>query len=273
MTDVIDVGINFAHPDAPQQPALPTHPEESQQGGGVAPSAPLATPASQSEPPRKYAGKYTSVEELERGYWNSAQEAQRIAAENKLLKELAAANQRANPAERVEARNEYQDELRDAAIPVEALEKLIEDRANRIVQKAFEPIVRGAQARNEMTERYPEFATRERELQSFLSARPDVNDKYNRMMAAGLEDAAMEYAFLALNSGQPRQTSDASGQEQAAARATAALTGNAVGARDVGDSFSSKLEAARARFERDGDERALAAIVLAGIHPDVHPAR
>jgi len=269
MEDVIDAGINFQHPDLQQQvvadSASPEIPAEQTQT-----PANEATPTEASTaPPRKFAGKYTTVEEFERGYWNSAQEAKRLAEENKLLREIAASKQeRVNPAERMDTRKKYLEELSEAAIPVDALANLIREEAQNIVRETFEPLARGAQARSQMLEKYADYEKAERDLNNFLSANPDVNEKYTRMMNAGLEDAALEYAYLNFSRSAAVPT-DASGQEQAMARATAALAGNTVGSRQVSDSYLNRLQAARARFERDGDERALAAVALAGIHPDV----
>lgn len=274
---LIDAGINFLPQEAliqkqEQQAALSASqntPSDQPTAQGT-PADAQATTASQ-QPPRKYANKYDSVEALETGYWNSAQEAARIAAENRVLKETlqTVASTRVNPAERIAERKNYVEELREAAIPVEALTHFFEELADKKFENLLGPITRGATARNAMIARHPGFEQVERSLDQFLTSNPDVNDKYNRMMQAGLEDAALEYAYFAHKSAQPAPTADASGQEQAVARATAALSGTTVGSRTVGDDFASRLAVARERFARDGDERALAAVVLAGIHPAV----
>ena len=267
MADILDAGINFEHPGLTAQPeqiqlvaALSQVPSEPQ-------AAPVATSAPASEPARKFAGKYNTIDEFEKGYWSSAQEATRIAAENKAFREILAGQQRVNPAERVEARDEALEELREAAIPVEALDRLINERANRAIRAALEPIARGAQARNDMLDKFPEFEKTERELGLFLSANPEVNDEYQSLMAKGLESIALKHAYQSyrLNS---TPMADASGQEQAIARATASLAGGQASSREVVDAQTKKLADAGAEFERTGAESRYAATVFEAFRPN-----
>jgi hypothetical protein len=271
---VVEAGINFQHPDMMAEIATQEAREQAaaaQASGQATSLIEDETPSPQTEPRKKYAGKYDSIEKFEEGYWNSAQEAQRIAQENKTLKELLSANTRVQPAARVEEREDFVDELRDAAIPMDALERLINQRATRAVLDALEPIARGAQARNEMLEQFPDYEKSEKAVQAFLSVNPSVNEEVSQLMAAGLERQARKLAFLeyARQNPSPRPNVDASGQAQAVARATGALSGNTTEARSVSSSFENKLRAAQDRFDIDHDERALAAVALMGLHPDM----
>ena len=282
--ELVNAGNNFQHPDVlamaeqqarqavATQEAMELEVQAARVPNTATTSTTEATPtADPVEPRRKYAGKYDSIEKFEEGYWNSAQEAMRLATELKVTKEILAANQRVNPTERVEARETYLDELRDAAIPVEALDRLIEDRVNRGVHDALAPIARGHEARNEMIEQFPNYEQVEKGLNKFLSANPDVNDDYTKLMTAGQERLAMKMALLEFERRNPavKPIVDASGQEQAVARATGSLSGNTVGAREVSGSFENKLNAANQRFAVDNDARALAAVALMGLHPDM----
>lgn len=249
---VVDAGINFSHPAIPQQQPAPV--------AEAAPAnepAPTATP---TEPKRKFAQKYETVEELEKGYWNSSQEAARISTENKTLKELLVAQQRVNPAERAEARDKFEDELREAAIPLDALDAYINKRTQRAVKDAWEPILRGAQARNDVIKQFPDFVETEPVIEQFLAANPEVNDEYQGMINAGLERAAFKYAHLQFRMANPtaKPITDASGQEQAVARATAGLSSGQAGSREVVDAQAKSIADANARFQVDGDERRLA---------------
>lgn len=268
--DVVDAGINFSHPGLPapnQQEAAA--PQRTQEPAPIqSQPADTAPPAVQPEPTRKFAGKYNTLDEFERGYWNSAQEAVRLASELKTTREILASQQRVNPAERVEAREAFLEELRDAAIPVDALDKLIETRVQRGVALALEPIVRGATARNEMMEQFPEFANVERQLNHFLSANPEVNDEYQRMMTAGFEKTALKYALLNYNaSNASKPIADASGQEQAVARATASLSGAQAGSREVMDVQVKRLNDAQAEFELSQDPKRYAAALFDVFRP------
>lgn len=260
MVDVIDGAINLMPQGAlenlqqqqlAQRPA-PTAPAE--------PQPQVAEPTTQAQP-RKYAGKYNSVEELEKGYWSSAQEAQRIVEENKMLKQVLTGQQRVNPAERVAEREAYVEELREAAIPVEALEKLIEARSRRVTRSELEPIARGAHARQSML-KTPGFAEAESAFDQFLSANPDVNEEYQSLMDKGLEGLALKHVFQSYRLQNGTAAADVSGQQQAMARATATLTGSQAGTREVVDALSKKLIDAQAQFEQDQDPRAYSAALF-----------
>jgi len=224
-----------------------------------------------AQPEKVYAGKYKSVEELEKGYWNSAQEAKRIADENKQLKEILTAHQRVNPAERADARPDFAKELEDAAIPVEPLMNLIRETARQIVKtEVLEPIVRGSEARAAVMREFPDFTQREASLQAFLSANPAVDEKYQRMLKAGLEQEALEFVFMTSERLSTKPVADASGQEQAVARATAALSGTQVGGRGTEDTFSQRLKVANEAFLRgEITQQELAALAFQGLHPDM----
>jgi hypothetical protein len=242
------------------QQVLATHvvvPETAQNEAPPAePEAPTATPPA---PPKKWAGKYNTPEDLETGYWNSAQEAARIAAENKVLK-AQLEHPRVNPSDRAADRRNFAKELEDAAVPVEALVGLVKE----AFREELAPIVRGAQARDTMMARYEDFANNERAMATFMSANPEVESVYNTLVNAGQDSAAYEYAYTKFRSTQPASNPapaavvDASGQAQAVARATAALTGSQVGERAVVDSFAQRLDAANRQFQNDGDPHKLA---------------
>lgn len=190
------------------------HPELAQGSQDDSPAS--GQPAEQ----RKYAGKYETVDELERGYWNQAEETRRILEENRELRmrqdNLDEGFQRRDtPAERRAAR-EYMSRLADAGVPIDDLQLAIQEGVRSVVQ----PLVQGASAREEMLREYPEFAQVEPKVAQFLETHPDLRARFQASYGAD-QRVAMEWAYAQYR--RAEQPSSASGREQSAARLDAQL--------------------------------------------------
>lgn len=260
MAAAFDAGINFTHPGLEQPQAAPVATQQSAiPAPPQTPAEPATTAQQQQEAERLLAGKYRDVAALEKGYMESAQEAQRIVNENKALKAMLQTvvpqqpGERVNPAARAGDRTHVK-ALEEALVPVDALKEFFREQ----LMEEFKPLVAGQRAAKELAQAYGEpFGKFQAEMETFLSANPDVNDEYNRMLAVpGLEKTAQEMAFLkysrALGS-QAAQSADASGQAQAQARAVAMMSSGSVGARAVDSPQDVKLTAAVDHYNRTGD--------------------
>lgn len=209
-----------------------------------------------TEPKKKWAGKYDNPEELEKGYRNSAEETQRIIARERLKdQEIASLKMqiqgRVNPAEQSASRRNPVDDLTEAMVPVDALGAFVQSK----IAEAFEPIARGMAARTAVGNEYKDFSEVEGELNTYLAANPEFNERYQRMLQSDAE-GAMELLYHRWKSTVAKNEpgNDLSGQEQATNRAVAALTGTATGPRSAGDSYAQKLAIALQHFKDTGDE-------------------
>lgn len=262
---VIDMpGVaNLQHPDNIAADQKGEAAAQQQQDGQPKPAA------------RKYAGKYDSPEALEQGYQNSAKEVQNILAREKAKdQEIAnlklALTGRVNPADVAAARRNPVEELTEAMVPVEALGAFVE----QAIAKTFEPIARNMQARSSVTKEYKEFGELEEKLNEYLTANPDINERYQAVLATTPE-VAMEWLLLRhqrSTGAADAAQADLSGQQQATRRAEAALSGSSVGDRATGPTAGEKLKAASEIAQRTGNiEPALRALVEGGFitHPDL----
>jgi hypothetical protein len=75
-------------------------------------------------------------------------------------------------------------------VPVDALDAVIEQR----IQQRFQPIVRGAQARNEVLAEYPDYSKYENDVAQFINSDNERQQTYNSMFQASPK-GAMEWAF------------------------------------------------------------------------------
>ena len=178
---------------------------------------------------RLFAGKYKSVEELERGYQNLFEEGRKLVSRLQEAESSPRAgpqggdwiSDREDPAARSAARTQDPvDALSLAGVPVNELKKLIQQE----VMHEFQPIIQGANARQAIAQDYPEFVQFEGELAQFLEANPQLKSRYNRTYSVDPE-VALKWAYSEFTRASGGNRTSASGEAQAAARLDAGLPG------------------------------------------------
>ena len=131
-----------------------------------------------------------------RDYSASSREAKRLADHVQALQSAYEA-----PRQDVPQRNTAGQRLAEAAIPVDALEEYIDQRANRIADQkfaaGFEPLMRGVQARQTMVGKYKDYAKFESDIGELLNSDPEFQQTYNRVFQAD-PVAAFELAYFRL---------------------------------------------------------------------------
>jgi hypothetical protein len=149
----------------------------------------------QGTPVDKFAGKYNSIEDFEKGYWELSKEGlkqreARIRAEaerDALLQEL----QRHAQPQGTGKSDILAERFAEAEIPIEALDARVEAKALEALQKALMPVTQFQQAEQEMMQKYPDFPGAN-ELQRSLD--PGVAESYRALMTSN-PAAAMEMAY------------------------------------------------------------------------------
>lgn len=142
---------------------------------------------------------YPSPEALAQGYRASSAEAQRLKQENSRFEQRvsaleAAIAQAANP--------QRGDPLAEYGIPPDLIDRRIEEKVERGIRQAFEPLARGFEARNKMLGTYgQDYNKFEADVAAFIGSDPELQQSYQRMFTAD-PLAAMDYAFLKFSDSQ-----------------------------------------------------------------------
>jgi len=224
-------------------------------------------------PERLLAGKYKSVEELEKGYLNlqtvENQNNQRIMA----LEDRFQGDIRVNPAERSAARKRPEDALEEIGIDPTVIGEFLEQKLNQ----ALNPIIQGAQAREQLKRSYPNFETLEGEVATFIQSNPEIKQRYQRMFQAD-QGGAMEWAINRYQAAQGGSRESATGAEQLSNRLDAMLPGQGAGATprgaDIGQ--AQRLEALQGAYEhavKTGDWSRYMGLRIDEAVPDNHISR
>jgi hypothetical protein len=224
---------------------------------------------------RLYAGKYKSVEELEKGYLNMQtvenQNNQRLAA---IEARLGASDpdDRILPSERREGRKRPEEVLEEMGIPSEAIGDLVLER----ITQALNPIIQGNQAREQLRHSYQNFDSLEGEVANFIASTPDVQTRYQRMFRVD-QGAAMEWAidrYLKTKGPGTAPAESASGADAAAARLDARLPGSGSPAnrgQDLGQ--AQRLEQLQKAYEyaqKTGDWSVYSSMRINEVIPESH---
>jgi hypothetical protein len=228
------------------------------------------------QPEQLLAGKYKSVDELERGYQNLFSEGQKLVERIRALEEQGQyrpapnwegeAADRVDPATRVAQRQDPVDALSLAGIPVHELDEFVRKR----IAQEIQPVFQGAQARQTVAQDYPEFSKHEGELAQFVEANPQLKARYNRVYNADPE-AALKWLFNEYMRGQSAPRESASGEAQAAARLDAALPGRVQPQRrSPGDFDTETYNKLREEALKTGDWSRALAFKLRSTIPDGH---
>lgn len=150
--------------------------------------------------PQTYAGKYRSVQELEKGYWETSQEGlrqrdARIRAETErdsLKADLERYSRQAVGPDPLAAA------FLEADIPLEAFDARVEAKALNVLQAALKPLMDVQNAETRVSQKYkdwPGLQTIQKELD------PDASESYRKLLAVDPE-AAMTLGYEAWK---PRQ--------------------------------------------------------------------
>lgn len=227
------------------------------------------------QPDQLLAGKYKSVEELERGYQNLFAEGQKLVERLRSYEESSQAARwgaegeaadRVSPADMRAGRQDPVDALSMAGIPVNELKELV----RREIIQEISPVFQGAQARQNVAQRYPEFPQFEGELAQLLEANPQLKARYNTVYRADPE-VALGWLYEEFQRAKPHPGGSASGEAQAAARLDAALPGRTQPQRTKpGDFDTETYSKLREEAMQTGNWSKVLAFKLGSTIPEVH---
>lgn len=237
--------------------------------------------------PQLLAGKYTNVEELERGYSHQMTETSKIIGERDRLKqeldmarsfiqESRMGTDRVYPAERAAGRKSAVASLAESlnADPEQLAAAMAE-----VSAQTFAPFTSGIRARQIVESESPGFSKFEPEVAQFLQANPDINTRIGRAISRVADDpeamaAILDYTYLKYNASRQgvQKVGDASGQAQAAARIDATIPQSGGGNRAASSEAGSyeRLVAAHQHGAETGDWTEFLNQRLTGVVPENH---
>lgn len=197
---------------------------------------------------------YGSVEDLVKGYRNSSDEAKRQKSRADQLEQRAALLEQ-QTRQSVPQRNDPSTRLADYGVPVDSLDEYIGSK----IAAAFEPITRGALARNTLAASYPDYLKFEADVAKFVQEDPQLSQSYQKMFGAD-PVGAMELAFLKYGESQRQKAGSNGKTPQQAARSEAQIPSNRQGdARTQPASTQDEnLNRGWDHFQKTGDPRAFA---------------
>lgn len=204
----------------------------------------LGHPSLPSGPPRKWAGKYDTPDELERGHDNLqstlTERNQRIQELERALQEQQEVwSERVNPMDRARAREEQRDPY-DVLGQIGVDPTAVEAIAERAVQRFINPLIQGQQARQMISQEYPDFVQMENEVAQFIESSPDLKNRYRQLYQTD-PAAAMEWGITRFQRSREKSTDQA-------ARHDAGLPA-AGGAIDRSGTVADQSEALQKAFE------------------------
>ena len=213
-------------------------------------------PENEGTPNPDLAG-YPSVDELLKAYRASSDEGKRqrqradqAEARSRELEQYAVTQRQAIP-----QRGDPASRLAEYGIPVDALDEYVNTR----VAQAFEPVARGAMARNAMLTSYPDYQKYEADVAQFVSNDPGLSQTYQKMFSVD-PVAAMEFAFLKFGQVERGKVLANGASPQAAARAEAQIPSSRAGDARTQPAAQEDERLTRSweHYQKTGDPRAYA---------------
>lgn len=271
--------INFLQAEVPQPAPVSQSPATQSQAPAQAPAA--AEPP-QSSGGRLFAGKYRSVEEMERGYREQQKVLDARSEENRILKAAQLA------AERIGGFRREREDLTPAppahipvtfqgdqpVVPVSDLRTEIiaaaQAAARETVSGILTPMQRLGEANNTVRSSYPEFSQQEAAFTGWLRDNPRYQELIQHDPEVGLESAYLKYRndTGVQQVSAAHQTAIAAQQQVEQARSQAAPAGGAGAASRRPTEQESRLgdlERLHKRWQETGDIKAKDAYVKARI--------
>jgi hypothetical protein len=187
-----DVWGNEPPPAVPE--GSPPAPEEAAPAAAT-PTDP--TPAEPTSPKSPVFGKYGSIEEAERGYFEA------VRMGNLAKAEADAANIRLQVIERTvgggttpTSEEDPLEQMESYGMPRELMQKVVDRQVEQALDRKFTPAIRRMEADQKIVEKYPEYQTEFKAIDSFVETTPDVREQVEELNKAGNYLAARQIAFL-----------------------------------------------------------------------------
>ncbi len=212
---------------------------------------------------RKLAGKYETIEELEKGHDHlqhtlterTTELANERALKAELEKALVTVADRVSPADRMRSRTQAEEALEQQGLPLTALDQYISERIARAVPQVLDeklkPITEGTRTQRMLEEEFP--GVNPVDVSQFLRSNPEVRDRYDAKLQAGSVEAAAYYAYARYAQSE-HASRDLSGlaEQQGKARRDAALPSASAPERttDEGPSLADAYD----RYLTEGDK-------------------
>jgi hypothetical protein len=201
--------VGATHP-LPQRMSLndppPVQVPQGQPGTTPVQNAPDGRP----DPSKRFAGKYVSVEELEKGHVHAQALITRLQQENAQLRAVPTAaspnpgTPRVNPVERqVQLSDRIKQFGERNQIPAQELAEVVREIAGEVVAETNAPAEAQRQATEYMRQNHPRFFDFQAEVLANVQANPGLQQVVSRELARGNFEGAMETAWsnYALNAG------------------------------------------------------------------------
>ena len=150
----------------------------------------------EQEPTQEDFAGYPNLDELKRGYRESGSEAKRQKDRAERAESAFQALQMQVPQRQaVPFRKPWEEELATSGVPVDAIRAAIDDRAQELVQRQFEPLTRALSARQTMVGKYKDYNKFESDMMGYVNSDPELQQTYTRIFQAD-PVAAFDYAYL-----------------------------------------------------------------------------
>ena len=154
-------------------------------------------------------GKYKSVDEARRGYWE---------LNNYASQAYQALNQRVDPAMTAAQRQSAFDQLeQESLVKKDLLKQAIREEAGALLDNAFAPLQQAARARQELQVTAPDYIQNETAIMGWLQNNPQAAHDVARLNQAGLYDLAGKTALNYWRSANPPASSGNTVAKQQAA--------------------------------------------------------
>lgn len=182
--------------EPPAEPPVDSQPATEPPAEGTPAASPDETLAkeSTSEPARLYFGKYKTIEEAERGYWESTHAMNSAKAEADTLRRQVEGVKQATGT--TPAEQDPLDEIESYGVPRPVIEKVTRRIARDEINAMFGPAIEKSKADQTIITKYPEYQERFGEIEKFVEASPEIAEQVTQLNGSGNYLAARQIAYL-----------------------------------------------------------------------------
>lgn len=188
-------GDVFGTEPPPVESQPPTEPPPSDASSETDPAEPPATEPT-SEPAKLVFGKYKTLEEAERGYWESANAMNLAKAEADAAKARLADVQKVATGTAPAGESDPLDEIENYGVPKAVIAKAIQKVARDEINAMFAPAMQRAEADKQIIQTHPEYQERFGEIERFVEGSPEIAQQVIQLNNSGNYLAARQIAYL-----------------------------------------------------------------------------
>lgn len=154
-------------------------------------------------------GKYKTLDDAKNGYLNAVGEMNKVKQQLGMALTYIDKMQPQGQPQQAPAKPEYEQQLESYGVPSAAIKAMVQavakEVANEVVSNQLTPLASGANARQNMAQKYSDYQNNEGAMMSYVKSQPELAQRFEELLAQNRPYDALEIGYFHWKANKPVQ--------------------------------------------------------------------